>query len=285
MVVLISVIAMLCKSVIDFISNKSAIDSKGENINKFYLLETVVMVLLLLIIWGTGLMPVRLDFKSICYGIVIGLISFISYLFFLLSLKGENGSVSITIYRLNFIISSVLAILILNEKVTLNKGIGITLCVAAVLMLVNMKSIVFKNSKSITYSIIASITAGGMNVLNKIAISAGVETNTLLFYRYIIVLLATIGLYKLKNIDMKVDIKSSSKLIIASSICGVLMLLSLNVLYYALRIGDVSVVTPIVQSCFIFASILCFIFLKEKLTIKKVIGISFAILSIIIIGL
>lgn len=285
MVVLISTIAMFCKSIIDFISNIAAKDSKGENVNKFYLLESITIVILLFIILGTGLMPVRFDWNSIYYGIIIGLFSFVSYLLYLLSLKGQNGSINITVYRLNFIISSVLAIFILNEKITFNKMIGITFCVIAILLFINTKGVAVKKDVSMLYSILACILAGGMNLVNKIALSAGVESNTLLFYRYVIVLLMTVGFYKLRKIDMKIDIKSSHTLIITSTIAGVLMLLSLNFLYYALKIGDVSVVMPIVQSCFIFASVLCFVFLKEKLSVRKVVGILFAVISIIIIGL
>ncbi len=285
MVIVVSVMAMLCKSVIDFISNKATLETGGKFTHKFYLIENVTITLLLLIIWIFKIMPVKFDTKSIFYGIIIGLFSFISYLLFLLSLRGENGSVNITIYRLNFVVSSVLAIVFLNESITLNKIIGITFCVAAILIFTNFKQIKASKDNTIILSVLASLTSGIMNLINKIALSSGVESNTLLFYRYLVVLFATILYYKIANIDIKLNMKTSRSLIKYAVFAGALMLLSLNFLYYALKIGDVSIVTPIVQSCFIFTSVMCFVFLKEKLNLKKIMGIIFAVLSIIIIGI
>lgn len=283
--IIVSVLAMLCKSVIDFVSKLSASHSKGENVNKFYLLETVTIVLLLVILRTLGLTTVQFDSKSIFYGILIGLFSFISYFLFLLSLKDENGSVNITIYRLNFIVSGVMAIVLFHEAITLGKVLGVTFCAAAIILFINMKGVSVKKNIALVYSVLGCVSAGVMNIFNKIALNAGVGSNTLLFYRYVTVLVVTVVYYRLRNIDMKIDIRNSRPLIISSSICGGLMLLSLNLLYYALKAGDVSVVTPIVQSCFVFTSILCFIFLKEKLSIKKVIGVFLAVASIAIIGL
>jgi len=283
--IIVSVLAMLCKSVIDFVSKLSASHSKGGNVNKFYLLETMTIVLLLVILRALGLTTVQFDSKSIFYGILIGLLSFISYFLFLLSLKDENGSVNITIYRLNFIVSGVMAIVLFHEAITVGKVLGVTFCAAAIILFINMKGVSVKKNIALVYSVLGCVSAGVMNIFNKIALNAGVGSNTLLFYRYVTVLVVTVIYYRLRNIDMKIDIRNSRPLIISSSICGGLMLLSLNLLYYALKVGDVSVVTPIVQSCFVFTSILCFIFLKEKLSVKKVIGVFLAVASIVIIGL
>lgn len=283
--IIVSLLAMICKSVIDFLSKLSASHSKGKNVNKFYLLETITVVVLLLILWALGLTTVQFDSTSIFYGVLIGVFSFVSYFLFLLSLKDENGSVNITIYRLNFIVSGVMAIILFNEAITFGKVLGITFCAAALMLFINMKGISVKNNTALVYSILGCVSAGVMNVFNKLALNVGVGSNTILFFRYITVLLITVVYYRLINTDMKIDIRNSRQLITLSTICGGLMLLSLNLLYYALKIGDVSIVTPIVQSCFVFTSVLCFVFLKEKLSVKKIIGVFFAVVSIVIIGL
>jgi uncharacterized membrane protein len=125
-----------------------------------------------------------------------------------------------------------------------------------------------------------------MNIINKFALSAGSNSDSLLSYRYFVVAAMCLltGLSAKHNITAGLT-KAPKKLVMSAMLSGALMLSSLYMLYYALKTGDVSVVTPIVQSCFIFTSLLLFIFYKEKLSLRKALGIAFAIGCILVIGL
>lgn len=287
MVILVSVMAMLCKSFIDFIGNKTALDSKGDNVNTYYLIQSLTMLVLLLAALLVGINTVKLDGPGLFYGLLIGVFSFFSYWFFLQSLKGENGSVSITIYRLNFIVSSALGILLLGEKLTAGKAAGIVFCAGAILMFVNFKTVVNgKFDKYLFFSLLGCLSAGVMNIFNKMALDKGITSDSLLTIRFVVVVAAIFASYRISHIRIHISRDAAGrKLVTWSVVSGCLMLLSLYLLYYALQIGDVSVVTPVVQSCFIFTSILCFIFFKEKLTWRKSAGIILAVLCIAVIGL
>jgi uncharacterized membrane protein len=62
------------------------------------------------------------------------------------------------------------------------------------------------------------------------------------------------------------------------------MLASLFFTLTALSMGEVSVVVPIASLSFIFTALLSFIFLRERLSVLKVVGIVLAAASITIIG-
>ena len=159
MVVLLSVAAMMCKSFIDFLSNK-VITSDNSSINRFYFLETCTIVLIILFAYASGMLPIRLDFPSLYYGVGIGLLSFASYFLYLLSFRGEHGSVYITVYRLNFIVSSVIAVVVLNELLTVNRIVGLALCITAILLFLNVKGNKINFDPPMLFCICASVLTG-----------------------------------------------------------------------------------------------------------------------------
>jgi uncharacterized membrane protein len=62
------------------------------------------------------------------------------------------------------------------------------------------------------------------------------------------------------------------------------MLVSLFSTLTALSMGEVSVVIPIASLSFLFTALLSFLFLRERLSAMKIIGIVLAAASITIIG-
>ncbi len=55
MVVFAASIAMLLKSMVDSLGNKSIKDSNGENTNLFYILQSLTMGIILLLLWIVGM--------------------------------------------------------------------------------------------------------------------------------------------------------------------------------------------------------------------------------------
>ena len=91
-------------------------------------------------------------------------------------------------------------------------------------------------------------------------------------YSFVLIILSIMDLFN-KNINLP-----SFKVFTAGFTSGGLMLLSLFLGFTAIKMGDLTLITPIEQSSFVFTSLLCFIVLKEKLSKRKVSGIIFAIL-------
>lgn len=288
MVIFASIAAMLCKTLIDFIGNRTARKSKGRSVSSYYMIQSLTMVIILGLLIIIGLFELKLDIRSVLFGVSIGTFSYIAYFLFLTSLKSQNGTINTTIYRLNFITSSILGVVVLNESITWQKTVGILLCVAAIIIFVNIQDL--RSGKAfdiyMLYSLLANVLTGILNITSKVALNEGISSDTLLTIRYIVVALITVVLYRIPGRGKeKENLISMKEILIPGAISGVLMLTSLYLLYYALSIGEITIVMPIVQSCFVFTFVLCVIFLKEKLNLRKIIGIGLAVAAMIVFSL
>ncbi|HEY7678063.1 MAG TPA: EamA family transporter, partial [Candidatus Methylomirabilis sp.] len=74
---------------------------------------------------------------AILWGPVAGALAFVSTYSFLRSLQAPGGQVSVNapIYRLNLMVTAILAIVILGEKITWSKVLGLLLAAASVFLL------------------------------------------------------------------------------------------------------------------------------------------------------
>jgi drug/metabolite transporter (DMT)-like permease len=287
MEILLALMSMTCKVFDDFFQKTVANKNGGEYIKTFYILQTATIVLVIAILWGIGIFDIKVNLTNALFGILMGVLSFICYFLFLKSLINSDGATSITIFRLNFIISSALGFLVIKEAVTIYKAIGLGCCILTIFIFMDHKGSTKKKiDKSILYSILACITLGVLNTINKIALSDGGLTNSLLFFMYITVLGLIPIFFGFKEIRLIFSDRQVLKKSSYGFISGCIMLLSLFLLYTAFSHGgDLTVVSPIIQLSFIFTSTLCFIFLKEKFSIRKLAGLILAIISIVIISL
>ena len=67
-------------------------------------------------------------------------------------------------------------------------------------------------------------------------------------------------------------------------VCGILTFASYLSLSFELVYGEAIVVTPIAQLSFVFTGILSILFFKERLTLKKGLGILFAVFAVSILS-
>ena len=210
--------------------------------------------------------------------------AFFTYYFFLEGLVEGDGSISITIFRLNFIVTGIVAFSILGEAVTAPKIIGIILCLISIwLMSSGHKISGAVHTKGMIFSILACIFAGLTNAASKASIEYGAQIYSLLTFRFITALTISLFFFDLKKIKVQMlDKVYMKKQIFSPLASSVLMLLSVTLLYIALGIGDVTIVTPIIQLSFVFTSMVCIIYFKEKITKRKVTALAVAVACILI---
>ena len=113
------------------------------------------------------------------YGLPLGLLGYTGIVLFVTSLKEGSASVYAPIFRLSFIITSVIAFVVLDEPVTLAKVLGILLAVAAVLSLANFRGFAATGRarlRSLLYLLAATLAFGIAGALNKEAINQGSPT-------------------------------------------------------------------------------------------------------------
>ena len=210
---------------------------------------------------------VNFSTPDIAYGIVLGALSFLTYILYLTSFSGDNTSVSVTIYRMNMIPGILLAVIFLGEAVDPRRGSAIISCILSVLLLGSWKFGRLKDDRHLLLSIGACISGGVLNVVNKAAIVQGGNSFNLLFIRFTLVFVLT-GLFIIFRKAWTIDRKTVKYALFS----GILLMLAIYFILEAFRSGDVALVLPVTQLSFtlvVFASRAIF---KEVISVRKVIG-------------
>jgi drug/metabolite transporter (DMT)-like permease len=217
--------------------------------------------------------------NEILFGAGLGAISFCGYLLFLMSLAGGSTSVGVTIFRLNMVPAIVLAAFVLDERIGLERGTGILLCVVSIFLLAGSdKTSEGASVKQILLSIGACVFGGAATFLNKVAMNEGYSPFHLLFWRYVVVLLlSAVCLSVLRIWSPRRDHAKYATL------SGFFMSASVFFILKALSSGDLSMVMPITQLSFVFVTIISWVFYRERISIRKVVGSCLAIVAVILI--
>ncbi len=286
MEIVLALICMSCKVADDFIHKLVAVEGEGKYIGFFYTLQLGIVTALLILSGIFGITHISFEAKNIYLGIAAGTLAFFTYYFFLKGLIAGEGSVSITIFRLNFIITGIIAFTLLGESVTLPKIMGVLLCLISIWLISGGKGGGGTPAKGIAFSILGCVFGGMTNAFSKFAINSGAQVYSLLTFRFITSLVMALIFFNLKEIIKdRGDIKTKNRQMAAAGISGVLMLFSVALLYIALGIGDVTTITPIIQLSFVFTSLVCIIYFREKLTPRKISALVIAVVCILIMSI
>ena len=280
---------MLANAGKDTIFKVAAGSEGGTRTTLFYGLKAALIVLLslgILLVQGSSLVHV----PTLPWAVPLGILTMATYTLALRSLVGGDASTAVTVFRLNFVLSTAAAALLLGEAITARKLAGLGLSLAAIIIFfigsrtdasaASARGSRALRRKSILFALLACICASVLNTTNKIALNAGISILHLIMYRYVVVCaICAVWLAAARQ-----SFVPSRRLALASASCAVLMLASLFSTLTALSMGEVSVVIPISSLSFLFTAVLSFIFLHEQLSAVKILGIVLAAASIIIIG-
>ena len=126
----------------------------------------------------------------------------------------------------------------------------------------------------------AMVLMGVMDFLLKKSIMAGVDIYAVSFFVYFLMAIL-FGVYcRWKKVPLKV----TGSLLKYSFIVGLSIFLGTFLAMLALKSGNASIVVPIARMGFVVTSICAFLFLREKITLEKGLGIFFAVVSLILLS-
>jgi drug/metabolite transporter (DMT)-like permease len=283
---LFAVLGMLANAGKDTIfkiaAGEEAVQPGSGRLTLFYAMKAAMIAVLAFAILLVQRAPL-VHTVSLWYSIPIGALTFTTYTLALKSLVTGDASVNVTTYRLNFVLSSVIAVLALGETLTTRKVLGMLLCLAAiaVFFLGNRRGESQRaRNTGLPFALLACLCMAGLNTLNKLALNAGASIVHLVMYRYILVF-AIGGAFLAVRGQSAIP---SRRLVVTSASCAVLMLAGTILVLSALSMSDITLVIPISQLSFLFTALLSFLFLKEKMNLMKAAGIVMAVLSIAAIG-
>lgn len=248
---------------------------KNTDSNLATAIRTIVILIfswLMVFIVGSIETITELSQKTIIFLILSGLATGLSWLCYFRALQLGNVNKVTPIDKSSTILTMVLAIIFLGEKITILKIISIILIGVGTYLMIEKKEDKkqAKNNKWLFYALGSAVFASLTSILGKIGIE-GVESNLGTAIRTIVVLfMAWIVVFvtkkqtEIKNID-----KNSWKFLLLS---GLTTGLSWLCYYKALQTGEASIVVPIDKLSITITIALSYFILKEKLNKKSMIG-------------
>lgn len=277
--VVLALSAALLNTMNDLVYRASSMFAVKKKVYSFYFFSSLFAAIFSLIIIFTKERVIRFSSIDFQYGVILGVLSFITYFLFLMSFSSSNTSISATIYRLNMIPGIILAVIFLGEDISLRRGIAIVVCLISIILFVGHNDAGTNYNKYFLFSLGACAVGGILNFMNKVAVQHGGSPLSLLFWRFsTVAILAVILLIIEKGVCFDKDI------IKYSSISGFLLLMAIFFVLEALKKGDLSLVLPITQLSFALIAIISWVVLKEKTSLKKIFGVILAVSTILLIN-
>lgn len=217
------------------------------------------------------------------WGCLAGLAIFTGQQQFLKSLGMGSVSITTPIFRLNFIVTVILAVTILHESLTPLKIVAFALALAATWLLVAGFG---RSSRPVATAYFmhlatATLAMGAGSFFQKLGLRDGASPETMLVAQALVFgCLATAYLWTMEG-----TLKISAAAWRHSLPAAVLAVSAFLLLLHGLSIGPASILVPIAQMGFVITSILGIIVLREPLTLRLAIGLLAAVLALLVLAI
>ncbi|WP_455504799.1 EamA family transporter [Clostridium sp.] len=221
--------------------------------------------------------------KTLKFLILSGFATGASWLCYFKALQLGDVNKVVPIDKSSTILTMVLAFIFLGENITINMVVGmIGIGIGTYLMIQKKESIekVVKGKAWLVYALLSAIFASLTSILGKVGIE-NVESNLGTAIRTIVVLIMAwiIVFATKKQSDVKkIDKKSLLFLILSGIATGASWLCY----YKALQDGLASIVVPIDKLSILVTILFAYVFLKEKLSKKSIVGLVLIVVGTLI---
>jgi transporter family protein len=218
--------------------------------------------------------------KTLIFLVLSGFATGGSWLFYFKALQIGNVNKVTPIDKSSTILTMVLAFLFLGEEITLGKAFAMLLIGTGTYLMIQKKKTVEpvkEKNRWILYALLSALFASLTSILGKVGIE-GVESNLGTAIRTIVVLIMAwiiVFVTRKQNTIKNIDKRSWIFLILSGFATGGSWLCY----YRALQDGLASVVVPIDKLSILITIIFSYVFLKETLSKKAMIG-----LALIVVG-
>ena len=242
------------------------------------------------VIWLLALCVIPVDLKTnlgatVRWSLIGGFFSLTGNLLLIEAMKRQSAGVCSTVYRLNLVAVVIGASFLLHESLDLRQWTGVALAAAAVCCF-------FSPDKSkagrgaglgLLMAVAASFLRACMGLSYKYGIMHGADANGLSIGTSFLWIFGGI-LYCLIRRE---PVKSSldPRVFLTGVVSGLFVAGIVFFMALSLKYGDASVVLPIAQMSFIGTLILSVIFLKEKLSVRKIAGMVCGVLAVLLLSL
>jgi drug/metabolite transporter (DMT)-like permease len=272
-----AIAAMVCYGLGDYIYKQAAV--AGIQADHFLMAQGwffCPLVILYALASGT-LIP---D-PAALWGSVAGIFAFTGFYYFVRSLVAGSVSTNAPIFRMNFIVTALLAIVLLGEPMTPAKITGLAFAMVATWLLVGAKHAddripSNRRRRALAEVAVATIAFGASNFFHTVGLRHGAVPETLVVAQAAAFMpLATFVVYLAdrKFLPPPATFKYGAA-------AAIVLLTAIILLLHGVAYGQASVLVPIAQMGFIITAMLGIFILDERITVRKTIGLVLALAAL-----
>lgn len=269
--------ALVFYGLADFVYKRSA--AAGALPHRFLMVQTWFFNGLALLY---GVLTGTLAFSlGALWGAAAGVLVVIGYYNFAWSLRHGAVSTNAAIFRLSFVVTTVLGVFVLGEGLTAPKVAGIVLAFVAVWLLLAAPATENAeaqrvHSASVARVLVATVAVGLASFTYKLGLRQGAVPIALVVAQGAVAfpLFTAFAVY----VDRRIH--PSRAALKHAPASAVLLFGAFTLLAKGLQTGEVSLVVPIAQMGFVVTALLGFILLSEPLTRRKAAGLLVALLAL-----
>ena len=225
---------------------------------------------------ATGTLALGVPFA---WGMSAGVLVFVALYNFARSLASGAVSIVAPVFRLSFAITAALAVWLLDEPLTAWKLAGLAASLVAVWLLLGGRpaSAPRVTASSVLRVLVATVAMGIVSLVYKLGAIAGGSPATILAGQASVFLPLSMSFALARDRGFHPPPGAWRY----GATTAVLLLFGLVMLIAGLARGQASVLVPIAQLSFVVTAGLGFVFLRETLTLRKGLGLAFAIAALV----
>jgi drug/metabolite transporter (DMT)-like permease len=266
--------ALVCYGIGDFIY-KSAITA-GVKPHHFLMGQAWCFApAIILYAWITGTLVIA---PAAAWGALAGLFIFIGFYNFLRSLASGSVSVSAPVFRLNFLITALLAIVVLGEPIRLAMLIALVLALVAIWLLLGSERGKRPeiDRRALGAVLVATLTFGIGNFCHTMGVRHGALPETLLTAQAVVFIVLSTAFVLI--VDGRIAPPATMWKYTASA--AAVLIFAFLFMLHGVALGPASVLIPIAQMGFVVTAALGIVVLHEPLTLRKGIGLAAALAAL-----
>lgn len=237
------------------------------------LIRTTIILIFCIIIsffYGSFTELNKIDNKVIIFLILSGISTCLLWLSYFKALQLGTVSKVTPIDKTSIILTLILSIIFFKESITLTKIISMILILIGTILMVSKRENKDLDNKWILYAIYTSILTSITTIVGKVGIK-DIDSNLGMVIRtfiiFVIVLIIVIIRKKYKDIK-----KINKKVMFFLVLSGITTGLSWLSYFKALKLGETSIVFSIEKLSIVVAVLISWIFLKERINKKSILG-------------
>ena len=279
--VVYAICAMVCYGLSDFIYKQAA--SAGIRADHFLMAQGWFFCPLV-ILYALATHTLVLDPVAL-WGSLAGVFIFIGFHYFIRSLITGSVSTNASIFRMNFIVTVILVVILLGEPLTASKIAGLALSLLAAWLLLGAGDNAERTPndagrRSLVQVVIATLAFGTSNFFHTVGLRHGAVPETLAVAQAaLFVPIATVVVYFTDR-----TLRAPPVTFRYGAAAAIMLLGATIFLLRGVADGQASVLVPIAQMGFIIAALLGIFILRERVTIRKVVGLVSALAALAVLA-